>query len=42
MLVTLGGTLFVYQGQEIGMKNIPKSWGLEEYKDIAAITFWNE
>jgi oligo-1,6-glucosidase len=28
------GTLFVYQGQEIGMVNIPRSWGIEEYKDV--------
>lgn len=34
ILSTLGGTLFVYQGQELGMTNLPASWGIEEYKDI--------
>ncbi|KZO97428.1 glycoside hydrolase family 13 protein [Calocera viscosa TUFC12733] len=32
--LTLSGTAYVYQGEEIGMVNIPKSWGLEEYKDV--------
>jgi glycosidase len=34
---TLTGTLFIYQGQEIGMVNIPSEWGEEEYKDIEAV-----
>jgi oligo-1,6-glucosidase len=33
-LTTLSGTLFVYQGQEIGMVNVPKNWPIEEYKDV--------
>ena len=40
--VTLSGTLFVYQGQEIGMRNIPKSWPVKEYKDVATINFWRK
>lgn len=40
--ITQSGTLFVYQGQEIGMKNIPKSWTIDEYKDVATINFWNQ
>lgn len=40
LLVTLGGTLFLYQGEELGMKNIPKSWDFAEYKDIAGINLW--
>ncbi|TCD61193.1 hypothetical protein EIP91_008799 [Steccherinum ochraceum] len=40
--ITQSGTLFVYQGQEIGMKNVPKSWKLDEYKDVATINFWNQ
>ncbi|THH30754.1 hypothetical protein EUX98_g3425 [Antrodiella citrinella] len=40
--ITQSGTLYVYQGQEIGMKNAPKSWSLEEYKDVATINFWNQ
>ncbi len=40
--ITQSGTLFLYQGEEIGMKNIPKSWDLNEYKDIATKNFWNQ
>lgn len=36
---SLGGTIFVYQGQEIGMCNMPRKWGEEEYKDIATIEY---
>lgn len=39
MLTTLGDTLYVYQGQELGMKNIPPSWGAEEYKDVESIDY---
>jgi len=39
--VTQSGTQFVYQGQELGLKNFPRSWGIEEYKDIASQNFWN-
>jgi oligo-1,6-glucosidase len=42
LLATLSGTLFIYQGQEIGMVNVPDSWGPEEYKDIDSINYWNE
>ena len=38
----LSGTLFLYQGQEIGMVNVPDSWSPEEYKDIDSIKYWNE
>jgi len=34
MLSTLCGTLFVYQGQEIGMIHLPTEWGIEEYLDV--------
>jgi len=37
---TLTGTLFIYQGQEIGMTNLPRSWDIEEYKDINTINYW--
>jgi alpha-glucosidase len=33
-LVTLSGTLFLYQGQELGLKNVPIEWPVEEYKDL--------
>jgi alpha-glucosidase len=39
---TLTGTLFLYQGQEIGMTNMPKTWGIEEYKDIESSNFYVE
>ncbi|KAF8655995.1 hypothetical protein AX16_002815 [Volvariella volvacea WC 439] len=39
--VTLTGTLYVYQGQELGLRNFPRSWGIEEYKDVASINYWN-
>ncbi|KAI0470245.1 glycoside hydrolase family 13 protein [Xylaria cf. heliscus] len=42
MQTTLGGTLFVYQGEELGMRNVPKSWDIEEYKDIETINYWDK
>ena len=39
--ITQTGTLYVYQGEEIGMKNFPRSWPIDEYKDIATINYWN-
>ena len=42
MQPTLSGTLFVYQGEEIGMRNVPKSWSIEECKDIESINFWKK
>ncbi|ETS75864.1 hypothetical protein PFICI_12808 [Pestalotiopsis fici W106-1] len=37
---TLTGTLFLYQGQEIGMVNMPAAWGIEEYKDVESRNFY--
>ncbi|KAL8953074.1 MAG: hypothetical protein Q9222_001067 [Ikaeria aurantiellina] len=43
MQTTLSGTLYVYQGEELGMRNFPKSWDpLKDYKDIEAINFWKK
>jgi len=42
MQTTLGGTLFVYQGEEIGIRNAPKSWPIEEFKDIETINYWKK
>ncbi|KAF2688107.1 glycoside hydrolase family 13 protein [Lentithecium fluviatile CBS 122367] len=42
MQTTLAGTLYVYQGEEIGMRNVPPSWGSEEYKDIESINFFKK
>ena len=39
---TLGGTIFVYQGEEIGMRNMPKDWDVAEYKDIESINYWKK
>jgi alpha-glucosidase len=39
---TMSGTLFLYQGQEIGMTNMPASWDMDEYKDIEARNFYAE
>lgn len=41
MQTTLSGTLFLYQGEELGMRNMPKEWDIEtEYKDIQTVNFW--
>lgn len=39
---TLSGTLFVYQGEELGMVNFPAAWDPAEYMDIEAIEFWKK
>jgi glycosidase len=36
------GTLFLYQGQELGMSNIPSDWGMEEFRDLETLNHWNE
>jgi oligo-1,6-glucosidase len=40
-MCTLSGSLFLLQGQEIGMANIPESWGLEEYIDVEAKNWYS-
>ncbi|OOQ85053.1 Alpha-glucosidase [Penicillium brasilianum] len=40
-LALQSGTPFVYQGQELAMRNVPASWGIEEYKDIDCLNHWN-
>lgn len=42
MQTTLGGTQFVYQGEEIGIRNAPMEWDPYEYKDIETINYWNK
>ena len=42
LLATLTGTLFLYQGQEIGMVNCPSHWSIEEYRDKAARDHYRE
>ncbi|CCE85169.1 Piso0_004747 [Millerozyma farinosa CBS 7064] len=38
---TSSGTLFIYQGQEIGMTNMPKDWSIDEYRDIETLNYYN-
>ncbi|KFA71888.1 hypothetical protein S40288_09190 [Stachybotrys chartarum IBT 40288] len=40
-LGTLCGTLYLLQGQEIGMANVPISWGIEEYVDVEGKNYYN-
>lgn len=40
MQTTLSGTPYVYQGEELGMRNMPPSFPIEEYKDIESINFY--
>jgi oligo-1,6-glucosidase len=42
MMTTLAGTLYVYQGQELGMSNFSIEWEPEEYKDIETINYWKK
>jgi len=39
LLGTLTGTLYLYQGQETGMINVPESWGPEEFKDVEFVNY---
>lgn len=39
---TLWGTLFVYQGQEIGMSNVPSTWSIEMFRDVASLNYYRE
>jgi oligo-1,6-glucosidase len=32
MHTTLSGTVFIYQGEELGMVNVPQSFQLEDFK----------
>ncbi|KAM0234621.1 hypothetical protein ACHAP5_010015 [Fusarium lateritium] len=40
MQTSLPGTLYIYQGEELGMRNMPKSWDPAEYKDIESVKYW--
>ena len=42
MQASLAGTLYVYQGEELGLRNVPVEWEPEEYKDIESINFWKK
>jgi glycosidase len=38
----LSGTPYIFQGQELGMINLPKERGIEEYRDLETHNAWNE
>ncbi|ODQ79308.1 glycoside hydrolase family 13 protein [Babjeviella inositovora NRRL Y-12698] len=38
----LTGTLFIYQGQEIGMTNIGRDWDISDYQDIDSTNYYKE
>ncbi|KAF2014719.1 glycoside hydrolase family 13 protein [Aaosphaeria arxii CBS 175.79] len=40
MEAALSGTLFIYQGQEIGMVNFPLDWDMSEYKDVDSSNYY--
>lgn len=40
MQMALSGTMFIYQGQEIGMVNFPETWTMEEYKDVDSSNYY--
>ncbi|KAJ5476227.1 Glycoside hydrolasesuperfamily [Penicillium sp. IBT 31633x] len=40
MQSTLSGTQYIYQGQEIGMVNVPRDWPIDEYKDIDSTNYY--
>ena len=42
MLATLSGTLFLSQGQEIGMMNVPDYWTVDDFRDVASLNSWKE
>ena len=39
MMATMTGSLFLYQGQEIGMINAPEDWDISNYKDIDSLNY---
>lgn len=39
---TLSGTLFVFQGEELGQRNMPLGFDPSEYRDIESINYWDK
>lgn len=37
--LSLSGTIYIYQGQDFGQINVPASWGVDEYKDVATVQY---
>lgn len=42
MTTTLSGTIYLYQGQEIGMLNFPKTWTIDDLEDVEAKNLYKE
>lgn len=42
LVCTLSGTLYVYQGQEMGMTNMPKTWKREDFRDKLVLRYFAE
>lgn len=42
MQTTLSGTLYVYQGEEIGMRNLRPEVHPEQYLDIESVNYWQK
>ncbi|EXJ82663.1 glucan 1,6-alpha-glucosidase [Capronia epimyces CBS 606.96] len=42
LMCCLTGTLFLYQGQEIGMYNHPTHWGVEELRDVDSLNAYGD
>lgn len=42
LMCCLTGTLFLYQGQEIGMYNHPEHWGIEDLRDVDSLNAYND
>lgn len=40
--ISQAGTLYIFQGQELALKNLPRTWGIKEYKDIASQNHWKQ
>ena len=36
------GTVFVYQGEELGMANMPQDWEMSEHRDLETLNHWEE
>ena len=36
------GTPFIYEGQELGMTNVPWEWPIEKYQDLLTLNNWAE
>ncbi|KFY54410.1 hypothetical protein V497_07732 [Pseudogymnoascus sp. VKM F-4516 (FW-969)] len=41
-LALQSGTVFVYQGQELAMANVPAEWTIDDYRDIETLNHWHE